>query len=94
MPKLKYVGTSHFRKISKADFKALDIDHDALELARHDLPAVNNRNSVPTEAEVSDQVAEWLTKNEPKDWKVVAEKAEGGQVAGQGQLPVGDNKPK
>jgi hypothetical protein len=99
MPTLKYVGTSHFRKISKNDFKALDIDQDAIELARHDLPAVQNPKGVPAEVEVSDAAAEWLTKNEPKDWKVVekAEESSGdnaldGDATGNGETPASGNR--
>lgn len=71
MAQLQYVGLSHFRTISKKDFKDNDIDHAGVEFARQDLPRSSNPKKIQNVVEVSDEVADFLTEIEPKDWKVV-----------------------
>lgn len=80
MPKLQYVGLSHFREISKKDFKDNDIDHDAVQFSRQNLSRASNPKKVPNVVDVSDEVAEFLTEIEPKDWKIVKEDAPAAQV--------------
>jgi len=72
MPKLQYVGQSHFREISAANFTSIGAEgQKKILVARHDVFPEQNPNNVPTEVEVSDEAANWLLANESSDWKVV-----------------------
>lgn len=72
MPKLQYVGQSHFREISAADFKRVGADGQGkIRVARSDIFPEHNPDNVPTEVEVSDEAAGWLLANEAADWKTV-----------------------
>jgi hypothetical protein len=75
MPTVKYVGTSHYREITKADWKSVDIDHEPLKLARHDLRRAENLRGYSQTAEVSDDVLEFLNREEPGQWKVIDDRA-------------------
>lgn len=66
MPKIKYVGTSHVREISKKDFTSIGLEHDAVTIDTREDPT----------AEVSQEVADWLTKNEKGDWKILSDDGE------------------
>lgn len=84
MPTLEYVGGSHFRSITAADFKKVGLeDAEAINLARSDVSVLRNTKNLPSTVEVSDEVAAFLLKNEKKDWKQVADET-------QPELPVDD----
>lgn len=89
MATLKYKGSSHFRVISAAAFKSLELGGDnpselsiAGDAVRNN-PGKNPKN-VPFEVEVADDIAEYLLKNEKADWGKVAEKT----VEGDGDAPA------
>jgi hypothetical protein len=75
MPKIEYVGTSHYREISKSDWKSVDIEHDAIKLARYDLRRSENLRGLPQSVEVSDNVLEFLNREEPGQFRVIQDRA-------------------
>ena len=84
MPTLKYVGGSHFRSITAADFQKVGLeDAEGFDLARSDVSVLRNPKNLSDTVQVSDEVAAYLMKNEKKDWKKVADET-------QPELPVGD----
>lgn len=91
MPKLAYVGLSHFRELSKKDFLDNDIPTEELKgighlkWARVDTDRSWNPDKVPNALEVPQSVIDFLIELEPAEWKVVeeGEKVEVAQDAGQ-----------
>lgn len=76
MPQLKYVGTSHFRDLSKKDLVDAGVPSDteglgALHFAREDADKSWNPKRVPHTLEVPQAVADLLLDLEPNAWKVV-----------------------
>lgn len=77
MPTLKYVGPSHFRKLSVADLAAEGIQVDSdIHIANDGIFRRQNPGRVPTTVEVSDEVADFLLRYEKNDWKALTEKQE------------------
>lgn len=63
MPQFQYVGISHYREITRDDFKSVGIDHDTLGWDRDNRRDKEGFNQVN---DVSDEVARHLENNEPK----------------------------
>lgn len=70
---LRYVGQSHYRKLSKADFSKINVDHDKVELAGESARARLNDRSTPSVGVFSEDAAIYLLANEPDEWKEVDE---------------------
>lgn len=73
MPKLKYLGPSHFREIGKADFTSVGVDQTAIKVARHDLFPEQKDKKYDDSVEVSQEAADWLLENEKGSWEVIEE---------------------
>lgn len=75
MATLKYLGPSHFRILTKADFVKAGIDKDLEGLSGFHLaaawvePASNPKNLGDT-VEVPQEVADFLLRIEPKEWSL------------------------
>lgn len=70
MAQVQYVGPSHERVIRKSDLKSIGFeDVDGIHLYTRDKDGVNKLDT----AEVPQDVAEWLVKNEKGDWKIINE---------------------
>lgn len=74
MARLQYIGKSHFRTISAADLKSLGFEGASkIELARETVTPQRNPKNLPSVAEVSEEIAEFLVKREKGDWKILAD---------------------
>lgn len=81
MPQLQYVGSSHFRDLTKKDLVDAGVPADteglgALHFAREDKDKSWNPKRVPHTLEVPQAVVDLLTDLEPDDWKVVNDEAD------------------
>lgn len=74
MARLQYIGKSHFRTISAADLKSLGFEGASkIELARETVTPQRNPKNLPSVAEVSQDVADFLVKREKGDWKILGD---------------------
>lgn len=75
MAKVKYVGTSHYRVITKDDWKSVGVEDQ--ETANWDRDDRQDRKGFSQVVEVSDNALKFLMEKEPKsDFKVVEETPE------------------
>ncbi len=74
MPKLRYVGGSHYREITKANFKSIGVeDQDKIHVAGRNAKVMLGDHKTPDTVEVSEAAATWLLDFERGDWEVVDE---------------------
>jgi hypothetical protein len=77
MPNLKYVGASHYREISKADFQSLGVeDQGAIRVAGESALVRNHDYKTPQVVELTEDAADALLDVEPDDWEETDEPAE------------------
>ncbi len=70
MPKVQYVGISHYREITKADWESVGVDDQ--EAVRWDRDNRRDKEGFSQVVEVSDGAATFLMEKEPKgDFAIV-----------------------
>lgn len=75
--RLKYVGASHYREISKADFQKVGVeDQEKIRVAGESALVRAHDYKTPQVVEVSEDAADFLLNEEADDWEETEEPVE------------------